>query len=731
MKARIVLAFVLTAALLAVSSVWAQSDGGFTVGGGFWSQTNPEAKFLEYRDLPRGGFLADYMLRQFSGSWAGAVWGQTPTRFDQQDAMYLAKGVRWRLDASFNGVPHRFSEVARSPYVQTSTGVFTLSDSLQRQIQNLTQSAANPSQNRTLQELLRNSPGVALAIQTDVTKVRLRGRPMKDWQFEVRGSDRERSGSQAMGTTEGGPGGPTVELPAPIDQRTLDVDASATYAHGPARVMVTLGLSNFKNRIEAIRFDNFRVFNSDTTRSVVNQMAAAPDNNLLRGRIVGSWQLPYASTFTATIGVSQTTQKQDFLPMTVNPFQLAKYGSTGLLDLERGNLDGKVTDVVQDYRLTGRPFANFYGTLRFRQEKMDDQTPTLGLPNGFINYDQGWSRGAVESEAASNTKTIYGLDADYSLGKRADVSILVEGRQRELPDWREVTKDAEGILGGKLTLRPLDNLDASVGYQYGQRRMDSFILDAYDGAEWPLFRRYDVADRNQSKLNGEISWSPVEKLDLSVSGWWSKDDYPNSTWGLQSVDNTQVFGEGTVHAVRNLDLSGGFGYGLQKSDQASIENGTSVVADTTARAPWTANLEDKSVYAFARADWWAKSRKLQVTADYTFTRDMQTYDFSNYWIRSAAGILPAATTTAIDLPSDLYRMNDAALTAKWHYSPQFDLGCTYGYTQYDVADALYQNIPYVNVNPTNAGSAATAIFLGNGKLNYTAHRFQVFATRRF
>jgi MtrB/PioB family decaheme-associated outer membrane protein len=734
MKARIISVFVLAAALLAVSSALAQSDGSVTFGGGFWTQNNPDAKYNEYQDVPRGAFLSDYVLRQFSGPYAAAVWGNSPTRNDQTNSMYLAKGVTWRLDADFTATPHNFSNVARSPYAQIGTGVFVLPDSIQRLIQNGLQTATNPNQNKALRDLLGSSPYVPLAVQTDVTKVRLRGRPIKDWQFEVSGSNRERNGSQALGATMGGPGGPTVELPAPIDQRTIDVDATGTYSHGPARIMLSGGMSSFHNRISSIRFDHFRVFNTNYSRSAVNAMSTAPDNDVARGRVVASWQLPYASTFTATVGVSQTTQKQDFPAMTVNDTILVRSRvGTDSLALERGNLEGKVMDIVQDYRLTGRPVANFYGTLRFRQEKMEDKTPLLGLPYGFVNYDQAWSRTAAETEAASNTKTVFGFDGDYSFTKQVDLSVLVEHRMRDLPEWREVVKDAENVFGAKLHLRPMDNLDAAVGYQMGQRRMDAFIEEAYDGAEWADLRRYDVADRDQTKFDGSVSWSPSTLLDLSVSGWLGKDDYLDTKYGLQSVENTQVFGEGTVHAAKNLDLSGGFGYGQQKGKQASIENPNAGESDTMSVAPWTANLEDKSAYGFARMDWWNKGKKFQVTTEYTFTRDMQSYDFAHVILPSASGIIPAnvAATTAINWPNSFYRVHDVALTTTWHYAPQTDVGCTYGYTSADFADQLYQNVPYVNVNPTNVATGASAIFLGASRTGYVAHRFQVRASRRF
>jgi MtrB/PioB family decaheme-associated outer membrane protein len=733
MRARIVLMIALAASLLAASQAVAQSDGSVTFGGGFWTQDTPEAKFHEYVDLPRGAFLGDYVLREFHGPWAGALWGKAPTRNDQTNSLYAARGVTWRLDASFTAIPHSFSDVAHTPYAQDLKGVFTLSDSVQRQIQNLPQTGTNPAQNAALQELLRNAPHVPLAMQTDVTRVRLRARPVKDWQFDLRGTDRERNGSMAMGATVGGPGGPTVELPSPIDQRIVDLDASGSYMHGPAKVMATVGVSSFKNRVNGITFDHFRVFNTDTTRSAVNRISTAPDNMSVRARVAGSWQLPYSSTFTATVGVSHTTQDQDFLPQTTNTAILAKYAGTDVLSLERSNLEGKVTDIVQDYRLTGRPMPDFFGTLRFREEKSDDKTPLLGLPYGFVNYDQTRSRNAVESEATSSTHSVLGFDGDYSLGPKATVSVLAERRTRELPEWREVTKDAENVFGASLKVRPMDGTEASVGYQVGQRRMDSFDAAAYDGAEWASLRRYDIADRDQSKLDGMISWSAMENLDLSVNGWWTKDDYLNSQYGLNSSENTQAFVEAAWHASKTLDLSGGFGYGEQITDQSSIENPNAGVSDTLSVAPWTANFNDKNNFAYARADWWAKPKQFQVSAEYTFIRDMIVYDFNHVILPSASGIIPAnvASTTAIDWPNTFTRSHDIQLTGTWHWSPQFSLGCTYGYVKYEYSDAIYQDIRRLNINPANVASAGSAIFLDDDRFSYKAQWFQVKASRRF
>ena len=116
MRARIISMVVLAASLLVASQAVAQSDGSATFGGQWWSQDHPEASYQKYGLQPRGGFLENYMLREFNAPWAGAIWGRNALQTNQYNGMYLAKGVRWRLDGEYRELPHLYSLVARSPY---------------------------------------------------------------------------------------------------------------------------------------------------------------------------------------------------------------------------------------------------------------------------------------------------------------------------------------------------------------------------------------------------------------------------------------------------------------------------------------------------------------------------------------------------------------------------------------------------------------------------------------
>ena len=192
---------------------------------------------------------------------------------------------------------------------------------------------------------------------------------------------------------------------------------------------------------------------------------------------------------------------------------------------------------------------------------------------------------------------------------------------------------------------------------------------------------------------------------------------------MQSLENFQVLGELGIHPSAVVDLSGGFGYGQIKSTQAGIEGGSTT--DPTALSnPWSSKMNDKSNYAFVNASWWARPKKVQLSAQYTFSRDMQ--------INTLADTLTAKVPgTNINLPDNFYRTHEVTLQGRWYYTAGIEFACRYDFTKYDLSDPLSQSVPYLDINPAAPATAATAVFLGTNKLNYKANRLQVTASKRF
>lgn len=735
MRAHMISMMVLAAFLTVASTAVAQPTGNVTFGSQWWNQSVDEAKLQEFRVIPKGGFLESYYLTQSKGNLSAAMWGTNALEDDQRHNLALSKGLKWRVDAEVSGTPHVYSSMARSPFYQKSPGVFVLSDSLQRLMQGYAgagNSAGTNAYTATLRDLLNGAAGTSLGIQTNTQKLRLRARQGKEWQFDVSAVRRDRQGSLAFGVPFGIGSATMTEVAAPIDQRMIDADATGVYVHGKHKLMISGGVSTFENDVTAMRVDNSRrLTDSATSGTAVAQLDLWPDNRVLRGRVAYSAQLPKMTTFTATVGMSTAKQDDAFLPYTSN----TALAYSRLDSLPEKKVEAEVTTIVQDYRLTGRPADKLFGTLRFRSETDDNKTPTIEF-QGFSPYDQGFTVGMVENDQWGMNSTNLGLDLSYELTSNADLTLLGEHRTRE-HEFREVEKDAENVFGVGLRFRPLSNVDMTGNWRMGQRRYDDILLEDYENAagifiEPAGLRRYDVADRDQNMASGMISWTVNPRMDVTISSNWTKDDYLNSQYGLLSADNVLVFVDGTIHASKTLDLTGGWGFGQMKSKMASNEVSSAARYDTLWTLDWSMDEKDQNTYVFANAEWQVKP-KLVVKADYTFSRSMNSYDFNSARVapKVTPVVTPAAPAAAQDVPNTFYRTHDVTLELRWKWTASMDLAVQGQYVQFDVADFAVENVPLLGGSISGTTFTPNAIYLGDSYRDYTARRVAVLATRRF
>ena len=54
-----------------------------------------EAKYQEYRDVARGGFLESFLLREQVGKDAWTFWGANALQDDQRNHLSWARGIAW------------------------------------------------------------------------------------------------------------------------------------------------------------------------------------------------------------------------------------------------------------------------------------------------------------------------------------------------------------------------------------------------------------------------------------------------------------------------------------------------------------------------------------------------------------------------------------------------------------------------------------------------------------
>ncbi len=680
----------------------AGAEGSVTWGSQWWDQTANDANYQTFREVPRGGFLRDFVLREWNGRDYWALSGVNALRRDQNTTLTLARGGRYWLDVGYQQIPHLYSQVARSPYVETSAGVFSLPDSLQALNQRNSGAYA-----RTMTDLLRNAGGEDMLLMTDISRARLRARAGTDWSFDVRATHRQRTGQKPWGTSLGF--SDAIEIAEPVDQRTTDVDGVVDYRRtvprlGPVNLEASGGVSVFDNHVETLRWDSPRRLTDAASGAATGQMALYPSNQSVRGALALGLSLPRRSLLTGTVSMAQNTQNEDWLPFTVNSTVAQRDSLPGK------SPDAKATILVQDYRLTTRALSAVTPTLRFHQYRYQNDTGPFTFA-GIVPYDGSWTPGPNETVAYGQTWSTLGADADASPVHGVTVGATYEYLDRKHED-REVEEDTENAVAGRLHARSSAGLALDAKYRHGKREPKDFLKDDYldpTGTayeEQPGLRRFDVADRTQDDATVGASYALGEQLDLSLSWRWLHNDYAvtDTVLGLRDEAQHLVTAEAAWHASDKVDVTGGLGIGRTETRQRSRQSASSAVnmADSVT---WNADLTDKSTYGYVNAQWLA-SPKVTVLAGFEGSRSMGEFGLTN------------ATHTAQSLPNQFYRRLDATGEVRYRCNARTEVAGQYAWEQFDVNDFAAQNIPYVF--PT-VGSV-TGIFLGTNLQSYRAHR---------
>jgi hypothetical protein len=329
----------------------------------------------------------------------------------------------------------------------------------------------------------------------------------------------------------------------------------------------------------------------------------------------------------------------------------------------------------------------------------------------------------------SNQQVSLGTDWDARLADHVNLTAGYTRKSRE-HTLREVENDHEDELRARLYADVADAVTASAGYTYGARRLDEFNLADYRRAdapdtvflENPGLRRFDVADRNRHMAELELGWSPLERVDLGVSGEYQRSKFEESLFGLQDEERWTTMLELGYRASASWDLVGGYGFGRTDSDQASQERGGAPESpirsgNLTAGNEWMARIRDRNDFGFVPSTWRMVPRTFSISTSYWVSRDQAKYYLDN------------STATAVRLPDTYSLRQEGRFEARYRLPDGTEVIGRYGYDTWKVNDFAAKDIPLLGVAGNPPG--ATAIYLGAGLQNVTAHSLALAFSRRF
>ena len=661
------------------------------------------ARYERYRDLGDGLFLEHAHASREAKGWLLDFGGEHVGRRDQRFTASAVDPGRLRASFLWDQIPMLLSRSTRSLYSGIGTGVLSIDDALQAQVQ-ATPSAIAPvfeQFGRTFDTKTRRHIGsgsVEYAPSEAVTITSNYRRTTRDGTIPFGGS----FGHSSL-----------VEMPAPTEHTLSDFDATAEYVRDPVILRGGYTGSWFHNDVTSVVFDNpFRATDISATPSR-GRLTLAPSNSFIGVNGMASVKLPYRSRAMAYVSTGLLQDAGDpLVPQTIN-------SANSTAPLERQTVEGEARTTSVNLRFTSRPSRFSDVVVSYRSYEYDNRTPVFDMTQR-VAYDNTPSAVSPPAETEPFGLTRHTFDADFRItpigSTTAGIGFTRNAEDRNHRIFESTTDNVVRVTVDTVT-RQWFTLRSK--YEHAQRRgkgLDETVLSSI--GEQPALRQDDVANRDRDRVTFVGSVTPIASLMASLTFAAGKDDYLQSLFGLR--DNThRVYGAGADYVVSdNVGFGLSYSYERYKALQRSRQANPGVQFTDPSRN-WAADSTDLTHSVLVTADVTRIKEKVDLKLSYDFSRGRARYDYITGPVadRTLPEEVPVPTTlpTPTELPPTLSEFHRGTVDLIYTLTSRVSIGASYWYDRYRVSDFTLD----VDANPELA--RGQALLMGYLYRPYTAN----------
>ena len=519
------------------------------------------AKFQEYRVVEESPFLDHARISLETKDKKQYVDFSAIDSFkeDQSYLFRVGKYGGYELEVFWDQIPHLLSTTGRTLFTTTHEDS-TVRLTLPPGVASTVQAASSATKASVLSGFLANATPTDLSFLTTKAGFRMKYNLTDSLDFGVRYTFTQKDGTIPFGAGFSSPGGNIVELPAPLFNRTHQVEAKAQYARPGWNVSLGGAASIFDQGIDNITFDNPLSATNSPATSARGLTTMDPNNQAYNLFLSGGLSLPLQTRITGKVSYGWRVQTQDFVPHTINPALTAD----PLLALPRRDLDGDVQTTLVTLNGTSRPVAGVPLTLSggYRFYDFNNRSKEIEFPAHTVR-DTTLTPGLEVNAPFSYTKQNGRLDAGYSLLKDLHLNLGYEWERWDRdPKYREVQTSDEHFLKTSLDWTPIDWLLLRGAYRRSWRNIigkyvpqahDAHIVTDIEGEAGPvvadlqgqsiLLRKFDEADRTRDRVEILASITPIETLNFTATYGLMRDDFDKSPLGLQESRGWSLGGD--------------------------------------------------------------------------------------------------------------------------------------------------------------------------------------------
>jgi len=437
----------------------------------------------------------------------------------------------------------------------------------------------------------------------------------------------DQSGAKLMGFGVAGVGGATGEtisiLPMPTNYKTDTFNVAMNWRQDDAFATLSLLSSVFKDGYNSVSFQNW----SGTSTST-QLMPTAPDNAFNQVNLSGGYKLSPQTKLTTNFSYGGGTQNVPFV-------------STNGLLLNNGipsSLNGSVINTHADVKLTNQTSRDLLMSVAYKYDQRNNQT-TSNLYN--FNAISGSNTANYPNTPLSTRKEQFEVAGDYRL--KQDQHVRMSASHENYDRWCNsyayggataykatsncvvAKSSADDKVDATYRIKTDEDTQVRLGVGYSDRKTvsDPYALASIignkgaipgpmpvTGVTTPLgqnagdylgFYPGFSASRQQQYVKASVNWQTSESLELGVTGRYTDDKYPDSTYGVQNGKSWSLNLDATYNYRDNGSLNAYVSQQARQRDTTNLQNTTATVANATttiavpALSTWTNTLKDQDL----------------------------------------------------------------------------------------------------------------------------------------
>jgi MtrB/PioB family decaheme-associated outer membrane protein len=655
-----------------------------------------EARYERYRDLRNGVFSRV----RFGKDTDRYTFSLGASNIGYRDQNYYASYTNGKAKYSgyFDSIPLNYSYMTSTPWVETSTGVFTLDAATRLAVQNKVPGVVGVPQSVANLAVASAYRGLAqpfdLASKRDTLGLRYSRDLSSELGFNLAFTSTKKGGNQPYGMSFAFNN--ANELPIPIDNRTNDVTAGVEYVRPEGMVRLAWDASFFDNKIKQAVWDN-PLRATDTTPFDANgysngngpatgRMSMPPSNSMNSVSLTGLYKMPSHTTVNGVVSFTAMNQNDALIPWTTdgainNPAVLATF--PGLATLPRDTAEARVHGVNAMFNFTTRP--NRYVGLRMRYRFNDHKnlTPEFDAVE-YVRFDAVPEETGGVTEHFDIRQNTFDLTGTFNLVKYTSLNLSYTYDDfartgRAFSDMRDYAfKASVDTVGNQyVTVRAAAEHTNRVGAGFSQASIE-------DGGAQPGLRFYDEADRDRNKGTLLLVLTPVSMVDVTASMSKAKDTYSGEghDFGLLDNDNTNVTIAIGISPSDAVDFGASYGRDRFVANQKS--RNANPPPDPTWTDPtrdWTVKNDEKVNNVDVYLNLPKLIRKTTMKFNYDYSDSDNAYLFGGPRIPALAALgqfvqLPNITNTWQRLSADL----------QYHFAKKVGVAFGYWYEKFDITD---------------------------------------------